>query len=171
MIGAIQSFKKSEYAFQLQSEAELLETFRLRDRKKVVLPKFLHLPLSVQYYFAWTEPTGLYVYLIFKKAEWEAPKGIVFRRDDKGSSISSARLCEWCHSYGPSDQIGMLSVKLTPRNIVGILLCLNLECLERLETSLNFSKKHFDRLALDVCERIARFYDRRIVTLKETQLS
>jgi len=147
--------------YKIHSEDELLAAFREKDRKHVVLPSDLEYPIDTRYYFSWGESSGNYTYLVFKRSNWDSPRGLVFRRTTTYMNVGN--LCDWCHSYGGSDQIGMLSVRVNPRLTIGQYLCLNLDCLDKLETQIGTSGKNFETLAEQVCEKINRFYERTVM--------
>ena len=123
--------------FQLQSEKEFLNAFRSRDRKTLEAPKGTRFPLFVRDYLAWVDPYGVRVFLLFQTPDMQRPVGIAFRRDQQGDKTLTARLCEWCHSHGAADQIGLLTTDLDSKVRIGVNLCLDLRCGERLETEAN----------------------------------
>jgi len=123
--------------FQLQSEKELLNSFRSRDRKAVEAPKGTRFPLFVRDYLAWVDPYGVRVFLVFQTPGTQRPIGIAFRRDQQGDKTLTSRLCEWCHSNGTADQIGLLTTDLDAKRRVGVNLCRDLRCGERLESEAN----------------------------------
>lgn len=144
---------------ELKSESELLNLFRPRDRKHIELPKNMQFPIQSEHYIAWSEPSGMHVYLVFNKPKWKSPAGIVFERTNSGNYAGPTNMCDWCHSYGPSDQIGLLSVSVTSRITVGKYLCLDLGCIERLDQAANLSGRSLDKMALRLRERMTTFYD------------
>jgi hypothetical protein len=146
--------------FTLRSNVDLLATFRSDDQKSVVLPKRMPYPISVQHYYAWTEPSGVYTYLVFKRADWEAPLGMVFQRNGAGSHLSPAGMCQWCHTSGPSDVVGLLTTTLTPHKTGGTWLCLDLSCLEKIEERTSLAGKNSASLTQKLCKRIGEFYQR-----------
>lgn len=152
-------------SFQIASEEDLIQTFRPKDHDLVILPRPLNYPISVEHYVAWGESSGNYTYLVFKRPNWELPRGMVFRRTN--SPLATSNLCDWCHSYGGSDDIGMLSVRVNSKLTVGQYLCVNLDCLEKLETQITSTGKNFDTLAEQVCQKIERFYERTIMAPKD----
>jgi hypothetical protein len=145
--------------FQIESEEELLQAFRLRDRKLVDPPKWLRFPLNVEHYLAWNEPASVYAFLVFKKPDWPAPIGLVFKRSYAGDLASAGRMCDWCHSYGASDEIGLMTVAVNPRRTVGMLLCLDLSCVLKTENVANLAGRNFEKMAQSLCDRIGRFYE------------
>lgn len=149
-----------KYAFELHSETELLNVFRKKDKEKVVLPRAMKFPVRVRFYHAWTEPSGVYTYLIFKKSGWEAPRGVVFKRGATGSHNSPTRLCDWCHAYGRADQIGMMRVVVNPKVTLGMMICLDLSCEEKLESMANIAGRSLEELTDRMCERIGQFFEK-----------
>ncbi|WP_224242025.1 FBP domain-containing protein [Hyalangium gracile] len=123
--------------FQIASEKDFLNTFRSRDRKVVEPPKGTRFPLFVRDYLAWVDPYGVRVFLVFQAPGQQRPIGIAFRRDQQGDKTLTSRLCEWCHAYGSADQIGLLTTDLDSKRRVGVNLCLDLRCGERLESTAN----------------------------------
>jgi hypothetical protein len=123
--------------FQLQSEKEFLSSFRSRDRKVAEPPKGTRFPLFVRDYLAWVDPYGVRVFLVFQAPGAQRPIGIAFRRDQQGDKALMSRVCEWCHSNGSADQIGLLTTDVDSKRRVGVNLCLDLRCGERLESEAN----------------------------------
>lgn len=150
---------ENEISFRIESEEELLKFFSEKDQKKVLLPKSISYPIEVPHYYTWRESSGVYVYLVFKKPEWKAPIGLVFKRTYQGATVNNSRLCDWCLSYGLSDQVGMLSVTLNSRVSIGMMLCLDLCCIHRLEEAAELSGKSFQKLSRQLEERIGRFFE------------
>lgn len=146
------------YSFEIENEDDLLKTFPVKEQKRVVLPSKLVFPLRTQYYFTWLSPDGFYVYLVFKKPEWSAPKGVVFRGRNTVAQPCSA-MCDWCHSFGGSNEIGMMLTSVNANRSVGMNLCLDLSCIEKTETIALIAGKNFEKLADKVCQNIVAFYD------------
>jgi len=140
--------------FQLTTEEMLVQSFRPRDRKGMELPPGVKFPVFVRDYLAWREPSGAGVRLVFS-LPGGAPTGIFFRRS--GGDRSPAQMCEWCHSTGGSDQIGLITAAVNARRIAGVTACLDLSCQEKIEDAANRA----GRSALDakraLLERIGRF--------------
>jgi hypothetical protein len=155
--------KLSSAPFTLRSEIDLLATFRDKDQQTVVLPKFADYPAFVRHYFAWSEPSGVYTYLVYKRADWETPIGLTFQRNGSGSRTSPAGMCEWCHHSGPSDEVGLMTVVMTPRSTGGTWLCLDLDCLNKLEALTAVNGKSFDKAVQKLGERIGEFYQRAVL--------
>ncbi len=148
----------TNYSFEIDNENDLLKTFPVKEQRRVVLPSKLVFPLRTQYYFTWVSPDGLYAYLVFKKPEWAGPKGVVFRGRNTGVSPTAA-MCDWCHSFGGSNEIGMMLTSVNPNRSVGMNLCLDLSCIEKTETIALIAGKNFEKLADKVCQAIVGFYE------------
>ncbi|AGC46820.1 hypothetical protein MYSTI_05543 [Myxococcus stipitatus DSM 14675] len=135
--------------FRFESDRELIQSFRPRDRRVMEMPPGLSFPLFVRDYLAWTETSGARVYLIFSAPGSHKPIGIIFRRDSMGGENVS-RLCDWCHHYGSSSEVTLLTTDVTSKRRVGVILCADLRCRERLEDAANRS----GRSALDALEQL-----------------
>ena len=143
--------------FRVATEKDFLDAFRPRDRKHVELPPELKFPMIIQDYLAWVDPAGARVFLLFTAPGHPHPTGIAFRRDQSRGGVSTGRMCEWCHSQGSSDQIGLLSADVNSRKRVGITLCLDLACGARIEDAADRSGRNSRVLARAMVERMARF--------------
>lgn len=161
--------KPTAAPFTLRSETDLIATFRDKEQDRVILPSFADYPSLVRHYFAWSEPSGVYTYLVFKRADWEKPIGLVFQRNGQGSHLSPAGMCEWCHHSGPSDEVGLMTVVMTPRSTGGTWLCLDLDCLNKLEALTAVNGKSFEKAAVKLGERIGEFYQRAVLDRGEKQ--
>ncbi|ATB32915.1 FBP domain-containing protein [Melittangium boletus] len=142
--------------FLIETEKDLLQAFRPRDREKVELPKGLKFPLFVRDYFSWVEPSGTRVFLVCPSPDNKRPMGLAFRREPQGSSTPS-QMCDWCHAYGSSNEIGLLSTDVNSKRRVGVNLCLDLRCKEKLETAADLSGRHFREAMPPLMERMTRF--------------
>ncbi len=141
----------------LQSENELLKTFRPRDQKHVIIPWTMKFPLQLGHYLAWTESSGVRIYLVFKRPEWASPRGIAFRRDQQGSATSPAGVCDWCIAQGPSDQIGLLTATVNSKTRVGVNLCLDLSCASKLENIAQLTGQDVGKMLDKLTGKMARF--------------
>lgn len=141
------------------SETALLNAFRPRDRKRVELPKKLRFPVSFEHYMTWSESAGNYRYLVFRHSKTQALTGIAFKHSHPGGHVSSTRLCDWCHAYGPADQIDLLTVAPNSKRTVGLYLCVDLSCIQKIELSSKLSRKPFDSLAEELLGKIERFHE------------
>jgi hypothetical protein len=140
------------HILNFSSESVIKKAFRHRDQKKVILPPKISFPFSSEYYFTWSEPSGVYRYLVIQKPTGEYV-GMIFETCGPGDSTAS-RLCDWCHSYGPADQIDLLTVSPSSRRTVGVFLCCDLSCIEKLEVT----RRSFEQHARELCDKILRFY-------------
>ena len=146
--------------FTLRSDADLLATFRKFDQHSVVFPRYSLYPLLIEDYYAWTEPSGAYTYLVYKQSGWELPLGLVFQRNGSGSALSPAGMCDWCHSYGPSSEIGLMSADITPRQSGGTWLCKDLDCLQKIEEQTGLAPKAMQKHKEKLFEKMGKFYQR-----------
>jgi hypothetical protein len=112
--------------FKISSATELLHAFPLSAREKIELPSDLVFPIYVKDYLSWVEPSGAHAYFVVDVGTRRAPFGVAFRRNS-GGAIS---MCEWCHSV--SQEVGLLSTSASSRRSVGIHLCGDLNCRERM---------------------------------------
>lgn len=155
--------KMNQTSFTLRSEADLLATFREKDQDKVVFPKGTSYPFGIQHYFTWTDPSGVYTYLVFKRHDWETPIGLALQRNGEGNSMSPAGMCDWCHHFGPSDQVGLLSVIVNSKIVGGTWLCVDLSCIEKALEQSTYGKRSdvmVQKQIKKICSRIGEFYQR-----------
>ncbi|OJT24196.1 hypothetical protein BO221_13505 [Archangium sp. Cb G35] len=143
--------------FRIETEKELLSAFRSRDRKHVELPKGTQLPLFVRDYLAWVDPYGVRVFLVFTAPGGKRPTGIAFRRDQQGDKALALRVCDWCRASGSSDQVGLLTTDVDSKRRVGVNLCLDLRCNERLEAEMNRAGRSVLDENKQLIERMSRF--------------
>lgn len=143
--------------FRIESEKALLSAFRSRDRKYVELPKGTRLPLFVRDYLAWVDPYGVRVFLVFTPPGSKRLTGIAFRRDQQGDKTVPLGMCEWCRSAGSGDQIGLLTTDVDSKRRVGVNLCLDLRCNEKLESATNRAGGSVVEETQKLLERMTRF--------------
>nr|WP_254614282.1 MULTISPECIES: FBP domain-containing protein [unclassified Myxococcus] len=122
--------------FRFETDRDLIQSFRPRDRRVMEMPPGLIFPLFVRDYLAWTETSGARVYLVFSAPGSHQPIGIIFRRDT-GGGLDVARMCEWCHNYGSSHAVDLLTTDVNSKRRVGISLCVDLRCKDKLEDEAN----------------------------------
>ena len=149
----------TNHTFTLRSHEDLLATFRPRDQKQVTLPKHPFYPISVNHYYAWTDPSGTYAYLVFKRPDWEVPRGIVLQRNRSGAQHSPAGMCDWCHTPGKSDEIGLMVTSLSAHRTGGTWLCLDLDCQNKIEEKAGLAGKDMSIWIENLCKRISAFYE------------
>lgn len=141
--------------FKLDSEEALRAAFRPKDRSLVELSPEVTLPRIVRDYVAWTHPAGGRVYVVFAVAGG-APTGIVFDTNG-GSGETVPQLCDWCHTPGAGTQVALLTAKLHGKKRVGVHLCSDLSCREKLQDAADRAGASASRAVAGVVERMARF--------------
>jgi hypothetical protein len=99
--------------------------------------KDLVFPLVVKDYVAWPHPGGGRVYLVFAVPHG-APTGIVFDTNGGGASAAPA-MCSWCHCSAPGTGVGLLTATLNGNKRVGVNVCVDLSCAQKLEEAANLS--------------------------------
>lgn len=157
MLNAANNFQ-TEITFSIYSEQEFVNSFRPADQKKLLLPPGLKFPMVVRSYFTWKESSGVYTYIIFKKPNWDLPRGMVFKRAHHGAE-AQGRLCSWCNSYGSSEEIGMMSVSANSNVSAAYILCRDLRCIEKIEEAANLSGKNPEHLVHQLYHRIGTFFE------------
>lgn len=157
MLSTANNFQK-EITFSIASESELMRAFRLRDQKKLVLPQGLEYPLNVRSYFTWKESSGVYTYLIFKAPNWDLPKGVVFKRTTHAGEQTGG-LCNWCHAYGSSEEIGMMSVSVNSEVSFSYFICLDLSCIEKIEEATELAGKDPEKYIHQLYHRIEKLFE------------
>ena len=145
------------YVFDIESEADLVDTFRTKEQRRIVLPTEQRFPVRIPYYYAWSESSGVYSYLVYKKPNWGSPRGILFKRP-RGRA-DNGRICDWCLSVGPADRIGMMTIELNSRESMALMVCTDLRCIHRLQEAALLSGKDFDKLAQNLMEKIGKLYE------------
>jgi hypothetical protein len=86
----------------------------------------------------------------------QRPMGIAFRRDQQGGGVAS-QMCDWCHCQGSSNEVGLLTAEATSRRRVGVTLCLDLRCAEKLDQAANLAGRSPRELHRRMLESMARF--------------
>lgn len=147
-----------ENVFSIDSEAGLIQSFRLKDQKKLILPDNLKFPMNIRSYFTWKEPSGVYTYLIFKAPNWDMPRGVAFKRTAAtGEPVGG--LCNWCHAYGGSDEIGFMSVAMSSNVSSSYYLCQDLSCIEKIEDAAAMAGKDPDKHIAELYHRMAKLFE------------
>jgi hypothetical protein len=141
--------------FKLDSETDLLATFRPKDRKSVELVPEIKLPLFVRDYLSWKHPGGGYVYLAFA-APGGAPTGIVFDTNG-GGGPSAPAMCDWCHVSSAGTEVGLLTAQRNAKKRVGVHVCADLSCKQKLEEECDRQGKSVVPVMQKLIERMARF--------------
>jgi hypothetical protein len=119
--------------FIIRSDKELLESFRAQDQAEVFIPNDLAFPKISKDYLTWMEPSGARAYLVFQDESFKAPFGIVFRRDQTAGPTVAA-MCDWCHSVRSGNEVGVLTVATSDRRRVGLSLCRDLSCADKIRS-------------------------------------
>jgi hypothetical protein len=157
MLTTINNFQ-SETTFTVETKEDLVKAFRAADQKKLLLPTGLPFPLNIRSYFSWKDSSGVYTYLVFKKPNWDLPRGIAFKRVAHGEN-STGRLCCWCHSYGSADEVGILSVALSATTSASYIVCSDLRCVEKIEENDARSGKNPETHIHQLYERMGLFFE------------
>jgi hypothetical protein len=66
-------------------------------------------------------------------------------------------MCDWCHASGSSNEIGMLTTVASSKRRVGVNVCLDLRCAEKLEDVARMTGRNQIELASALNERMLRF--------------
>lgn len=145
---------------RIQSEQQLIDAFREIDRADVQLPRDLTFPFLLKDYLAWIEPSGHRTYLLFNDEDSRNLLGVVFKRAQEPAD-TPVKMCEWCHSVRGGGRVAMLSVKVDQNKLIGLHLCRDLSCKEKINelpgvNDLTESKDRSLRTRL-LNERIKRF--------------
>jgi hypothetical protein len=143
--------------FRLETDRAFLESFRFQDRRVIEMPPGITFPLFVRDYLAWTETSGARVYLLFTPPGSRKPIGIIFRRDSSDATPGTSRMCDWCHSYGSSSEVGLLTTDVNSKRRVGVHLCVDLRCKEKLEDAADRAGRHSMEYLERLRERMFRF--------------
>lgn len=143
--------------FRLETDRALIQSFRARDRRVIEMPAGIRFPLFVRDYLAWTETSGARVYLVFAAPGSHKPIGIIFRRDSSDAAAQTSRMCDWCHSYGSASEVGLLTADADSKRRVGVYLCVDLRCKEKLEDAADRAGHHPLAPLARLRERMFRF--------------
>jgi hypothetical protein len=148
-----------ENHFAIASENELIQSFRPRDQKKLVLPDGLKFPIKVDSYFAWKEPSGVYTYLVFKMPNWDLPRGVAFKKTAAASGEATGGMCNWCHAFGSSEEIGMMTVSMSANISQSYLLCQDLRCIEKIEEAAMLNGKNPEKHIAELYHRMEKLFE------------
>ncbi|MBY0452846.1 MAG: FBP domain-containing protein, partial [Bdellovibrionaceae bacterium] len=97
--------------------------------------------------------------LVFKKPEWDLPKGVAFKRLNAGGEQPAGGMCNWCHAYGSSEEIGMLSVTINANVSFSYILCHDLRCIEKIEEASTLSGKSPDKAIDQLYYKMGQFFE------------
>jgi hypothetical protein len=143
--------------FLIRNAHELMEAFRPRDLQIFELPDEEAYPILVRDYRAWVETGGAKVYLVYEDPTTGRARGVVFRRSEAGLHGRLGHMCNWCYSTGSADEIGLLTADESERRRVGVVVCRDLRCRERIEEAGNRAGRNIAEARTQLVERIARF--------------
>jgi hypothetical protein len=114
---------------RLRDADQLRETFRAVDQDEIYLPPDLTFPIGVRDYFAWVEPSGARIYLVFIEPYTDLKLGVVFRRARRPADAPAA-MCQWCHAVRVGGAVSLLTAAIDRDRRVGLYLCADLNCRE-----------------------------------------
>lgn len=117
--------------FKINTEKELLESFREIDRDQVQFPADLSFPLGISNYHAWVEPSGHRAFLVFEDSSNQKPLGVVFKRSGATPDYGPT-MCDWCHSVRGRGKVSMMTAAVSSDRRVGVYLCADLKCGEQI---------------------------------------
>lgn len=140
--------------FKLNHEAALRGAFRPIDRRHVEITRDVVLPAVVKDYFTWT--FGRRVFLVFAPLG-EAPRGIVFEADAGEPLVP--HMCNWCQQVGLGARVGLLTARRDRTRTVGVLVCSDLGCRDRLEYVANRAGVDVEPSMITLLDRMNRFAD------------
>jgi hypothetical protein len=148
----------SNNMFTIASKQELMSAFRKEDLKKLILPEEFRFPVHVRSYFTWGESSGVYVYLVFKLPNWDLPRGVAFKKvPNRGEPTGN--LCNWCHAYGSSEEIGLMSLAMNSKVSHSYLLCRDLSCVRKIEDMTAMAGKNPDKYLIELYSRMEKLFE------------
>ena len=140
---------------KLDTDAELIATFRTRDQPLVEVSTDISFPLILRDYVAWKHPAGGRLFLVFSP-ENGLPTGVVF--DSNGPSAAQVpQMCSWCHSLAQGNSVSMLTASNGSRKRMGVFVCGDLGCKQRIEEDCNRAGKNVQVALKALVSRIATF--------------
>lgn len=142
--------------FRIRTEEELRTCFRPKDLKAFELGDGMTFPLFVRDVFSWVEPQGARAHVVFLPPGEVRPVGLSFRRD-QGSRAEGGVMCDWCHIHGSPDQVSMLMCTASSKRRVGVLLCRDLQCAQRVEDAADRAGRNVAAARGAVVQRMWRF--------------
>lgn len=117
---------------RILNEENLLEAFREIDRDQVQPPLEMAYPFGLIDYYAWSEPSGHRTYLIYNDSD-NRLLGAVFKRVSEPAD-APIKMCSFCHSVRGGGRVAMLSVAASNNRSIGLHLCRDLSCKEKVQT-------------------------------------
>ena len=85
-----------------------------------------------------------------------APTGLVFDANPGGDG-TTAHMCDWCHFTGTGNQVGLLTAELNSRKRLGVNVCRDLSCKDKVEEAANLGGKNVVLATEKLLGRIAQF--------------
>jgi hypothetical protein len=146
--------------FRIENQTALTSSFRELDRETVEIPREFQFPLFVRNTLTWLENSGNRVFLVFLDPQSRKRFGIAFRRDSERGTTSHH--CEWCHSFGGPSEIGLLTATASEKRRVGIHLCLDLSCFEKIEARTGLTGENSRLLSHQLQLKISEFARRNL---------
>lgn len=143
--------------FLIKTEQDLLRAFRPRDRKVFEHPTEIRYPQVALDYYSWVESSGVRAYLVLQEPASKRLLGITFRRDVSGGEALNSRMCDWCHSMGSADQVGLITADRNSKRRMGVIACRDLGCKERVQDLADRSGRSAVKARREVVERMLRF--------------
>ncbi len=141
--------------FRLDSEASLRAAFRPKDATLFEPPPGQAYPAFVRDYLAWAHPAGGRVYLVFA-VPGGTPTGLVFDAGH-GTGPSVPAMCDWCHCSSAGTGVALLSARKNAKKRVGVHVCADLSCKQKLEDEANRSGRSVLPAMAKLIERMGRF--------------
>src|SRR5689334_3845361 len=112
-------------------------------------------PLFVRDYVAWVHPAGGRTFLVFS-VPGGVPTGIVLDTNG-GGDPSVPSMCDWCHCSGAGAPVGLVSARLNSKKRVGVHVCTDLSCKQKIEDDANRSGRSPLPAMERLVERMGRF--------------
>lgn len=153
----VSKLRKGVEMLLIRSASELLDAFRPLDLRIFELPDEATFPLLVRGYRAWEETGGAKVYLVYEDPGTGRARGVVFRRNESVARAAVSQMCDWCHTIGSAYDIALLTADESARRRVGIHVCRDLRCRERIEEAGDLAGRDTAAAKKRLLERIARF--------------
>ena len=148
----------TEFTFSLASKEDLIRAFRLKDQAKLILPDNFRFPMNVRSYLTWKEPSGVYTYLVFQTPSWDLPRGVAFKKTSTGGEPIGG-LCSWCHAYGTSEDIGLMSVNMSPQVSTSYLICQDLRCIEKIAEACTLAGKSPEKPIAELYYKMQKLFE------------
>lgn len=116
--------------YRIEDKQSLIELFRELEQPEVLIPHRFSFPLGLSDSLSWMDPSGHRSFLVYKNDKMERPLGLVFRKAQ--TSHNQPAMCHWCHAVRPQVDVTLMTVKISQDHSIGLYLCSDLNCRERL---------------------------------------